>query len=391
MILDTFYPSGTIPKSVFMKCCYQLLALLLTSALTLQAEKAWDDGYRAYQDVAPEYLEIQITRVILKDGGSMFGTNSRVELQATVSQVFRSSTGLQPGKTILINYTRKSQAGPLTLDPTLPQEGQTVPAFLRWKKNHYEPAALHHSFEPLTSQQLSLLSKSVSPKSSLTANRPLIPAQTLPTANPPVTQPELPMVPEEEIHVETRTNAQDVAPRVEEETSQPRVTTPLVRSEPVEERSAAPLPVIVEALPERQPLPDPETLTPNPVETNATAPEPIVIQNVAPAAPAPDNRPAAPLLSVTAQPSVVAPPAPSSAALDQDGLTAYAAIYAKIKEGDKASANKDRATALKIYKETVMDLERLKTTKPDFQPFIVEYRQKDLSRKITAIESTSPQ
>jgi len=92
-------------------------------------------------------------------------------------------------------------------------------------------------------------------------------------------------------------------------------------------------------------------------------------------------------LSVLEPPAATAPLAPSSAALDQEGLSAYSAIYAKIKQGDRAADSNEKELALNTYKETLLDLERLRNGKPDFQPFIVEYRRKDLARKISALEA----
>ncbi|NJK92502.1 MAG: hypothetical protein HC904_12125 [Blastochloris sp.] len=83
----------------------------------------------------------------------------------------------------------------------------------------------------------------------------------------------------------------------------------------------------------------------------------------------------APATSVSTDPS-----------LDQDGITAYSLIYAKIKEGDSAADNKEPQTAIDIYRSALQDLERLKSSKPEFQPFIVEYRLRDLARKTKAQE-----
>ncbi|NJK92504.1 MAG: hypothetical protein HC904_12135 [Blastochloris sp.] len=119
-----------------MKClritCFILSALSLLAPL-LNAAGVWDDGYRPYQDVAPEYLEIRVLRVDQQRGGALNGSNSRVNIQAEVLQVFRSGSGLRPGNTINLSYIRKSEAGTGSLEPSIPKEGATVPAFLRKK------------------------------------------------------------------------------------------------------------------------------------------------------------------------------------------------------------------------------------------------------------------
>lgn len=387
-----------------MERLHYLLALVLLPLFAAQAEKGetWDDGYRAYQDVAPEYLEITVSKVELKDGGSLFGSNSNVQVQAAVSQVFRSASGLRQGRNIVIAYSRKSQAGPLSLQPSVPKEGQTVPAFLRKKGDVYVPAALHHSFEPLTSHQLLILSEN-------TKNRPTV------TTTPVVERPEPPKpepmapralivtAPQPEPAAEDTptpkpvpTPAPEPKKAVAKTTPKPKVTEPIIITE--QEKSTTETPVIAEPLPARKPEPHP---TPAVVvakaEPVAPAPEPIVIQKIDPTptpkptvtakvTPKPE-KPAPALLSVSESPAATAPLAPSSPQLDQEGLTAYSAIYAKIKEGDKAADNNEKDSALKIYKDTLLDLERLKVSKPDFQPFIVEYRQKDLARKISALEA----
>jgi len=417
-----------------MKRTLPSLLLCLLTVLTARAEKAWDDGYRPFQDVAPEYLEIKIIKVTLKDGGSMFSSNSKVELEADVNQVFRSTSGLQQGSRIVINYTRKSQAGPMTLQPSIPREGQTVPAFLRKKSGFYEPAALHHSFEPLTSQQLMQLSKTSTARAMAIA---------LPVSEPEKKQPKVELRPEPRVEVEPVSSptepmaivtAPEPAPALENTApeptpapkkvaakpkKQPKVTEPIVITKAEKEKKVPDVPVIAESLPARPADPSPETSPetspeplPEPTPESKAKPalvaekplnlplaEPIVIKTIQPT-PVPDaepkiattkvtpiEKPAAPLLSVLEPPAATAPLAPSSAALDQEGLSAYSAIYAKIKQGDRAADSNEKELALNTYKETLLDLERLRNGKPDFQPFIVEYRRKDLARKISALEA----
>jgi hypothetical protein len=392
-----------------MERLHYFLILFLFSIFTLNAEKAWDDGYRPYQDVAPEYLEIKIIKVQLNDGGALFGSASKVVLQAEVAQVFRSSTGLQPGNSILITYKRKSEAGPLVLQPSIPKEGSTVPAFLRKKSPGYEPAALHHSFEPLTSQQLTALGKSAAlkpaPKKTAlteTKNKPETeaPPQLIVTAPepgaPPMAEPVIQL---------TDTEKPTPTPTPEVKTKnkkQPKVTRPIVVVETEKKTPSSESTVIADPLPDRKPEPIPAPLaepiaqmevatpSPEPLVIKKIEPKPEPVENIQPTAKAkPKTEQVAPPLITSSQPpAAVAPPAPASSSFDQEGLTAYAAIYAKIKEGDKAVDSKETENAIKIYKDILQDLDKLKTSKPDFQPFIVEYRQRDLTRKIAALESS---
>ncbi|MDZ4787762.1 MAG: hypothetical protein SH807_02370 [Blastochloris sp.] len=430
-----------------MKSLCFLLLLLTLPMLNCRAEKAWDDGYRPYQDVAPEYLEIRVTQAQVKGAGSFYASSSTVELRAEVTQVFRSSSGLAPGNPITIRFKRKSQAGSATLEPSIPVEGKVVPAFLRKKGNVYEPAALHHTFEPLSSQQLMVLSKSnpskrivsppspfTSPQKTTTASEEalLIPAIAEPTVTetksrlevtgteaveitnsntPDFTDASAPVIitsdtvpttvidenlPERGV-VETPVAAQII------ETSAPSREEPIVVTSPIVVSKPATIEPSLAII-----NPEPELGLDTPINLESPSPTPVVVDQsgaiipssnkepqvptdaveITPEQPLPTTTASAPLQ--TQSPAATAPPAPASSSFDQDGVSAYSMIFAKIKEADSAYENSDFKTARSVYESALVDLKKLKESKPDFQPFIVEYRQRDIARKIKAIEVSLP-
>jgi len=59
--------------------------------------KAVLNGDRAFQDFAPEYLEIRVLNVQVITENDLFNQGkSRIKIQAEVRQSYRSATGLQP-------------------------------------------------------------------------------------------------------------------------------------------------------------------------------------------------------------------------------------------------------------------------------------------------------
>lgn len=462
-----------------MKILRTLLVVLALSSFNASAAGNWDDGYRPYQDVAPEYLEIEVNKVTTDAGSSFYASSSRVTIEARVTQVFRSSTGLTIGAPLTIAYTRKSQAGTAVLEPTIPAQGSVVPAFLRKKGNRYEPAALHHSFVALTSQQLQVLSRLKTMPGQKTAQ----PAQTTQVAAPKslLKKPNVSLDPSSELATETIQEPLPeppiavVIPAIPEENfsavstgtpelivtepvpfvegDQPIVSSQSVTSVEQDTKDYAALNAIQEPMPAREV----ETIVEQPVQPlqptesdqlNATVPvvvsqsdgnvmqqevalvqetviqaeekkaentvlpveepvpvvltaEPTLVEPMSEAVtkivhPAPTEVFLEPVqttvqnsFSVQA-PAAVAPPAPSSEGVDQDGVTAYSMIFAKIKEADSAVDKNEIATAKAIYESALNDLKRLKETKPEFQPFIVEYRQRDITRKLKALETAAP-
>lgn len=427
-----------------MKILRILPVILALSSLHASAASNWDDGYRPYQDVAPEYLEIEINKVITDAGSSFYASSSRVTIEARVSKVFRSATGLVNGTPLTITYTRKSQAGTAILEPTTPQQGSVVPAFLRKKGNRYEPAALHHSFVPLTPQQLQVLNNLKIQPNQQTA-RVDVPKTQLKKITPPVDsvtdiapepipQPAVP-VDISEIPIENHSTADTVVPALI--VTEPRpfidgdqpIVSPLSSANTEKEEPIA-ISVIQEPMPER------EIIAAEPTEPDVTAlqqeekiaqdvqnssvqveekkseQESLPVAEVAPivlkAEPIEEEKSTVETTVETAQPAqiqvvpepvqntfndqtpaAVAPPAPSSEGVDQDGVSTYSMIFAKIKEADSAVEKNDFAAAKTRYESALIDLKKLKETKPDFQPFIVEYRRRDITRKLKALENSS--
>ncbi|MDR0532486.1 MAG: hypothetical protein LBH01_00865 [Verrucomicrobiales bacterium] len=122
--------------------------------------KAELNGDRAFQDYAPEYLEIKILAMQVNMENDLFNQGkSLVKIQAEVRQSYRSATGLKSGQRILINYERKNSAGFGDTQPTVPKEGSVTAAFLRKDKDEsfYVPAAQQYTFAPLTAAQMSRL------------------------------------------------------------------------------------------------------------------------------------------------------------------------------------------------------------------------------------------
>jgi hypothetical protein len=119
--------------------------------------KASLSGDRAFQDFAPEYLEIQPLKVqIITENNLFHQGKSIIKIQADVLQVYRSNSGLKSGQKIQINYERKNSAGFGDTQPTIPAEGVVTAAFLRKEKdqNNFVPAAQQYTFAPLTPEQM---------------------------------------------------------------------------------------------------------------------------------------------------------------------------------------------------------------------------------------------
>jgi hypothetical protein len=65
----------------------------------------------------------------------------------------------------------------------------------------------------------------------------------------------------------------------------------------------------------------------------------------------------------------------------------YSAVYSLIKEGEAAHLAGKRDAAKEAYTLAREKLLKLKAEQPDFQPFMVEYRLKDLKRRLDDIEA----
>lgn len=122
----------------------------------------WDAAYRKHQDVSPEYLEVEVESVDVRQAGGFFSTSGhRISATARVLKVYRTSTGLTPGSTIEIYYFRPSEAGTAPEHPEMLEEGTIYPAFLRARGKGYEPSAKHLSFIPLSEIQIEELTEAV--------------------------------------------------------------------------------------------------------------------------------------------------------------------------------------------------------------------------------------
>jgi|GEM_PF-862946 len=477
-------------------CLTVLLAAMASPVRAQSANQTWDDGYRRFQDVSPEYLEIRVTKVATKEDHGFFGgVSTQITLQASVDRVFRSQSGIQPGQNIIIQFTRQANAGTGDLIPPIPPENQIIPAFLRKKGAFFEPAAKHHSFEPLAAQQVLALEQAMmtdrarriaeekkaeeervqnmarvleaqkqaeaeavarTEAAKRSSQEPPASAQPQIETTPPAPAPEkmaasgptpgnatTETLPVETVTTDTKklsskvasipTTASNESIESEKLPERPAGTVPTAEPAPVPapevppatvavetpppaaEPPPPPVEVIVAPAPARPQINLPESTsskrgnalpelpavaveTPKPVEAvspaadtpppppPATLPEapqvsqptpvpvqePIAIAEVKPSAPVPEATPAAP------------DPAQPEAKVD-DGLESYVVIYAMMKEGDDAENHGELKTARDAYEKANTQLQKLHQEKPDFQPFIVEFRLKDLRRKIDAL------
>jgi len=143
---------GMLKKSII-----ALLGLASSFMTHAQPEPHWDDGYRVFQDQAPNFVRIEVLNINVDNNRALWfaSASDRVEIEARVLQVIRSEDDLQPGMLIPILYNRKAVAGgTFSTTPSLPEVGSVVPAFIRKNDDHFIPAARHHTFSPLTDQQI---------------------------------------------------------------------------------------------------------------------------------------------------------------------------------------------------------------------------------------------
>lgn len=124
-----------------------LVVFLFLSICGVEAELP-PSVYEAKQKAAPEYLEIEVSRVDIEPG-SEEGQQS-IYAVATVVQVHRSASGLKPGSLITIVYTitlrPQGYQGPGEI-PILSEQSKTV-AYLQKNplQNIYHPVAGVMSF-----------------------------------------------------------------------------------------------------------------------------------------------------------------------------------------------------------------------------------------------------
>ena len=105
--------------------------------------------YKERQEKAPEALVIKVRSVTKREWTESKWRQTDFTMIAEVQKVERSATGLTPGATITIRYSRRDysprSAGPSQV-PSL-TEGEIPPAYLSKDGRAYVPAADGYSFE----------------------------------------------------------------------------------------------------------------------------------------------------------------------------------------------------------------------------------------------------
>lgn len=483
-----------------------LLAILaLTAVFPLPAAEPKDDGFRTYQDAAPEFVRIEVLEV--RTGGTsgvMKSNQTPVEANARVIEVLRSTTGLTPGTSIQIRYNHRARGGTSAETPPILESGQVVPAFLIRKGTVYEPAALHHSFAEPTLAQLkkyeqkqrssreallaandrtSRVLEAIGPRAEAPASpgaareekpAPLPPNTTspaalavtpLPTEKPEPAAPAPASAPAPAADVEALPLPQSNAV-VETSPTPAPVPPPTAPAPPPAPAASAPAsaPIVAAAPPAPEPAPAPpapssnwrnarlqrvfttttvsppaSAAAPEPSPTPTTAPAPKAESTPIPATPpaaavestvepeAPAKAPAvvapapspakktssstSPALvegrvermdfqtpaptpapaSPAAAPSTAAPsPAPGSSASSaipalRSSIEAYSGIFAIFKQGEEAELAGKKDEARILYSDARVRLEALQSADPQFEPFMVQYRLKDLQRRINGL------
>lgn len=109
---------------------------------TLHAELP-PSAYERMQTEAPEYLDIQILRVVVEPGAE--ADQQDVQLTARIVRVHRTKSNLQPGGMLNILYTL-AERPPGFVGPgqvPVPNEGENTVAYLKngEKPDEFEPAA----------------------------------------------------------------------------------------------------------------------------------------------------------------------------------------------------------------------------------------------------------
>lgn len=119
-----------------------LIAILLAGLVLFSGARAElpPDAYAEMQAASPEALVIRVDKVEQKKTRSPYGTRLDIVAKAAVIDVKRTATGLKAGQTIEIRYTHFRHDQPIAgpSEPTIVQEGESYPAFLR--KDDAKPA-----------------------------------------------------------------------------------------------------------------------------------------------------------------------------------------------------------------------------------------------------------
>lgn len=144
-----------------MKPVQLLFAFGVAAALTFPASVRAEiepKYYRIMQERAPEHATVRITSVKTSVSrqkattGNFTIVSTKVEAQAQVTAVAKTSTGLKAGDSIRIEYMSQ-RAEPAMVGPRpipIVKSGETYPAFMVGvSKGLYGAAARGASFEPL--------------------------------------------------------------------------------------------------------------------------------------------------------------------------------------------------------------------------------------------------
>ena len=127
-----------------------LLVLLLISSGTVGRAELPPYVYKDMQANAPESLVIKVLSVKTKNSDEPQLVRVSVTVEARVTQVNRTQSGLRAGRLIRIKYDHRRYKEPMAGPSEVPvlKKGQTLPAYL--KKNDtadYAPAAGGYTFE----------------------------------------------------------------------------------------------------------------------------------------------------------------------------------------------------------------------------------------------------
>ncbi|MDX2286160.1 MAG: hypothetical protein NW241_18475 [Bacteroidia bacterium] len=396
-----------------------LVCIASLSAQTEQADKPtqsaqstreYQSGYRFFQNTAPEFLQIEISEVATDaDLGKRNGNGIRVRATARVIDVIRSDSGVVQGGTVVIAYVLSARAGNAAETPPLLEKGKTYPAFLEKKGGVFVPAARHLSFSPPSGIQMKVYEEArtrsrekalaqasrpakAGPEPRVTTTGPLVAPLMEDNANPQPT----PVVRLSKPLVETTPDDQPLP------TASPDPTTPTALSESSPANPGdKPIVVPLNPLPRSQPQPEvrPEA-EPNPLTVETQRPAPVRITQ--PTATVPANAPApalAPQEAGESLPTVTAdeppakvvalppPPKPTDRSSEIVTRQNYADIYGIIKEADVLKIQGENDKARELYQAAKEKLLKLKEDQPEFQPFIVAYRLKDLDKKLAATQA----
>jgi hypothetical protein len=125
-----------------------LLAFILVALGNLDAELP-PSVYKERQEKAPEALVIKVGSVTKRESAESKWRQTDFTVTAEVQKVERSATGLAPGRTITIRYSRRDYSPPIAGPSEVPSltEGQISPAYLSKDGTAYVPAAGGYSFE----------------------------------------------------------------------------------------------------------------------------------------------------------------------------------------------------------------------------------------------------